>query len=108
MEARNESLEGPAPAVGSSNLGGATETLIRKQTMPLVPDNTLITATPEEGRALAIMIARKTIAAIQPDADARGGLRALYANDPALLTAAGHVVAIEFQTVAAANNYWRD
>jgi hypothetical protein len=76
--------------------------------MALIPDNTLITATPEEGRALAIMIARKTIGAIQPDAEARGGLRAMYANDPDSLTAAGHVVAIEFATVAAANNYWRD
>ena len=76
--------------------------------MALIPDNTLITATPEEGRALAIMIARKTIGAIQPDAEARGGLRAMYANDPDSLTAAGHVVAIEFSTVAAANNYWRD
>jgi hypothetical protein len=27
--------------------------------MALVPDNTLITATPEEGRELAIMLARK-------------------------------------------------
>lgn len=75
--------------------------------MALVPDNTLITATPEEGRELAIMLARKTIGAIQPDAEARGGLRAMYANDPDSLTAAGHVVAIEFATVAAANNYWR-
>ncbi len=76
--------------------------------MALVPDNTLITATPEEGRELAIMIARKTIGAIQPDADARSGLRDQYATDPDSLTAAGHVVAIEFQTIAAANNYWRD
>ena len=76
--------------------------------MPLVPGNTLITATPEEGRELAIMLARKTIGAIQPDPDARQGVRALYASDPDSLTAAGHVVAIEFATVAAANNYWRD
>ncbi len=76
--------------------------------MPLIPDNTLITATPEEGRELAIMIARKTIGAIQTDADVRAGLRPVYANNPDSLTAAGHVVAIEFATVAAANNYWRD
>jgi hypothetical protein len=74
--------------------------------MPLVPDNTLITATPEEGRELAIMLARKTIGAIQTDAEARAGLRPMYANDPNSLTAAAHVVAIEFATVAAANNYW--
>ena len=75
--------------------------------MALVPDNTLITATPEEGRELAIMLARKTIAAMQPDADVRKRLRPEYANDADSLTAAGHVVAVEFQTVAAANNYWR-
>lgn len=75
--------------------------------MALIPDNTLITATPEEGRELAIMIARKTIGAIQTDADARQGLRAMYANNPDSLTAAAHVVAIEFATVAAANDYWR-
>ena len=61
--------------------------------MALIPDNTLITATPEEGRALAIMIARKTIGAIQPDAEVRGELRPAYANDADSLTAAGHVVA---------------
>lgn len=76
--------------------------------MPLIPDNTLITATPEEGRQLAITMARKTIGAIQADPDARRGLRAQYANDPDSLTAAAHVVAIEFATVAAANSYWRD
>lgn len=76
--------------------------------MALVPDNTLITATPEEGRELAIMMARKTIAAIQPDEGIRKGLRPMYANDADSLTAAGHVVAIEFATVAAANDYWRD
>lgn len=75
--------------------------------MALVPDNTLITATPEEGRQLAITLARKTIGAIQPDADVRAGLRPMYGNNPDSLTAAGHVVAVEFATVAAANDYWR-
>ena len=75
--------------------------------MALVPDNSLITATPEEGRELAIMLARKTIGAIQTDPEARHGVRAQYANDPDSLTAAAHVVAIEFATVAAANDYWR-
>lgn len=75
--------------------------------MALVPDNTLITATPEEGRQLAIAIARKTIGEIQKDAEIRQGLRPLYANNPDSLTAASQVVAIEFATIAAANNYWR-
>lgn len=75
--------------------------------MELVPGNTLITETPQLGRELAIMLARKTIAAIQPDSEARQLLRAGYATDANSLTMAGHVVAIEFATVAAANNYWR-
>jgi hypothetical protein len=33
--------------------------------------------------------------------------RAQYAHDPYGLIAASHVVAVEFATVAAANNYWR-
>ena len=76
--------------------------------MELVPGNTLITATPQEGRELAIAIARKTIGAIQPDAEVRKKLRPDYANNADSLTGAGHVVAIEFATIAAANDYWRD
>lgn len=73
----------------------------------LVPNDTLITATPEEGRALAIKLARLTIKATQPDADVRARLRPDYAENADSLTAAAHVVAIEFSTIAAANHYWR-
>lgn len=76
--------------------------------MELVPGNTLITATPQEGRELAIAMSRKTIAAIQTDAETRHQLRPAYANNADSLTMASHVVAVEFATVAAANNYWRD
>lgn len=76
--------------------------------MPLVPGNSLLTATTEEGRELAIMLARKTVGAIQPDGNVRQMLRPGYATDADSLTMAGHVVAVEFATVAAANNYWRD
>ncbi|HTO00077.1 MAG TPA: hexameric tyrosine-coordinated heme protein [Microthrixaceae bacterium] len=75
--------------------------------MALIPENTLITATPEEGRALALKIARLSIKAIQPDENVRNDLRPAYANNADSLTMAAHVVAIEFATVAAANNYWR-
>lgn len=71
----------------------------------LIP--TLITDTPAQGRELAIMMARKTIATIQPDAEVRGRLRPDYAEDSSKLMEAGQIVAIEFATVAAANNYWR-
>jgi len=73
----------------------------------LVPNDSLITATPEEGRALAIKLARFTIRAIQRYPEVRKRLRPEYAEDPDSLTAAAHVVAIEFATIAAANDYWR-
>ena len=69
--------------------------------------NTLITNTAQEGRALAIKMARKSIAAIQTDAETRKKLRDNYANDTAQLIASANVIAIEFQTIAAANNYWK-
>lgn len=78
-------------------------------TMPmLVPDNTLIVPTPEQGRQLAIKMARLVIKAAQPDEEARKRLRAVYANDAGFLIQVGHVTAIEFATIAAANNYWRE
>lgn len=73
----------------------------------LIPGGTLITATPEEGRALAIMMARHMIHNIQPDLDVLKGGRPNYSTNPDSLIAASQVVAIEFQTIAAANNYWR-
>ena len=73
----------------------------------LVPGGTLITASPEEGRALAISMARHMIHNIQPDLDTLKAGRPTYANNPDSLIAASQVVAIEFQTIAAANNYWR-
>ena len=73
----------------------------------LIPGGTLITATPEEGRALAIVMARHMIHNIQPDLDVLKGGRPNYAANPDSLIAASQVVAIEFQTIAAANNYWR-
>jgi Hexameric tyrosine-coordinated heme protein (HTHP) len=73
----------------------------------LIPGGTLITATPEQGRALAIAIARHTIHNIQPDLDVLKEGRPKYASNPDSLIAAGQVVAIEFQTIAAANKYWQ-
>lgn len=67
----------------------------------------LITATPQEGRELAITMARKTIGAIQSDPAVKKRLRADYAEDSEQLILSAQVVATEFQTVAAANNYWR-
>jgi hypothetical protein len=76
-------------------------------TVELIPGNTLITKTPEEGRALAIKMARLVVRTTQPDASVRERLRPAYAEDAAALVEIAHVVAIEFATIAAANNYWR-
>ncbi len=67
----------------------------------------LITKTPQEGRELAIKMARKSIAAIQTNPEVRKKLRDDYASDTKQLIASANVVALEFQTVAAANNYWK-
>lgn len=75
--------------------------------MKLVPNNSLLVPSPEEGRQLAIKMARLVVKATQPDDGVRGRLRDVYANDAAMLIQAGHVVAIEFATIAAANQYWR-
>jgi hexameric tyrosine-coordinated heme protein (HTHP) len=73
----------------------------------LIPGGTLITATPEEGRALAITMARHMIHNLQPDLEVLKAGRPIYSANPDSLIAASQVVAIEFQTIAAANNYWR-
>ena len=67
----------------------------------------LITATPQEGFELAITLSRRGVKYTQPDVDTLKKLRPDYANSAEALTAASHVVAVNFQTVAAANNYWR-
>jgi hypothetical protein len=73
----------------------------------LVPGGTLITPTAEEGRALAITMARHSIHNIQPDLDVLIDGRPTYSTNPDSLIAVSQVIALEFQTVATANNYWR-
>lgn len=67
----------------------------------------LITDTPEEGYDLAVTLARKAVGMIQPDPEVKKRLRPIYAENADSLTFASQVVAINFQTVAVANNYWR-
>lgn len=68
---------------------------------------TLITPTPQEGFELAITLSRRGVKYTQPDTDVLHSLRGDYAESAEGLTAASHVVAMNFQTVAAANDYWR-
>lgn len=68
---------------------------------------TLRTTTPEEGFDLAIKLARMAVKRTQPNDGARAALRPRYANDAGGLIAASHVVAVNFATIAAANDYWK-
>jgi glycerate-2-kinase len=78
------------------------------ETIVLVPGGSLLTANPEEGRQLAVKMARLIIKATQPDATVRERLRGIYAEDAAMLISIGQTVAAEFATIAAANNYWKN
>lgn len=82
--------------------------LLPPEDLVLVPGGTLITRCPEEGRALAIVMAQHSVHNIQPDLDILTCGRMVYSINPDSLIAASQVIAIEFQTIAAANNYWRN
>lgn len=68
---------------------------------------TLLTQTPEEGFSLAVKLAQMGVEVTQPSEEVRKVLRPTYSRNADSLTAASQVIAIHFQTVAAANNYWR-
>ena len=68
---------------------------------------TLITATPQEGFELAVTLSRRGVKYTQPDVNVLKELRADYAHSADSLTAASQVIALNFQTIAAANGYWR-
>lgn len=67
----------------------------------------LLTPTPQAGFELAISLARHSIKAIQPDEKIRGVLRESYASDTMQLIASSQVISTYFDTVAAANGWWR-
>ncbi len=68
---------------------------------------TLITDTPQAGFELAITLSRRGVKYTQPDPEVLKKLRPVYAESADALIAASQVVAINFQTIAAANGYWR-
>lgn len=67
----------------------------------------LITETPQAGFELAITLSRRGVKYTQPNTEVLQKLRQVYSNNPDSLIAASQVVAINFQTIAAANNYWK-
>lgn len=66
----------------------------------------LKTKTPEEGFDLAIKLAQKGVEKTQPSEAIRKKLRPKYSRDADSLIAVSQVIAIHYQTVAAANDYW--
>lgn len=67
----------------------------------------LQTTDPQSGYDLAVKLSRMAVKMTQPDDDVRTKLRPVYESDAAALINVSAVVAANFQTVAAANNYWK-
>ena len=67
----------------------------------------LKTATPQEGFELAIKLSQKGVEYTQPSVEIRQMLRPRYSKNADSLMAASQIIALNYQTVAAANNYWR-
>lgn len=72
----------------------------------MVEIETLRTNTPEEGFQLAVVLSQKGVVVTQPSEQIRELLRPVYSTNADSLIAVSQVIAINFQTVAAANNYW--
>jgi len=68
--------------------------------------NSLKTNTAQEGYELAVKMSRMGVKYTQPSDEVRSKLRPEYSENASNLIASSQVIAIYFQTVAAANNYW--
>jgi len=68
---------------------------------------TLNTNTPQEGFELAVKLSRLAVMVSQSSDDNRHGARPAQPNDASQLIGAAHVIALNFQTIAAANDWWR-
>lgn len=67
----------------------------------------LKTNTPQEGFELAIKLSQQGVLYTQPSEAVRNKLRPKYSRNANSLIFVSQVIAINFHTVAAANNYWR-
>ena len=67
----------------------------------------LKTETPQEGFELAIKLSQMGVKYTQPSERVRVRLRPVYSNNANSLIFVSNVIAVNFQTVAAANNYWK-
>jgi hexameric tyrosine-coordinated heme protein (HTHP) len=68
---------------------------------------TLNTETPQEGFELAVKLSRLAVMVLQSCDDNRQGAPSIQPNDASQLIGAAHVIALNFQTIAAANDWWR-
>ncbi len=68
----------------------------------------LTTDNAQQGYELAIKLSRMGVKYTQPSDEIRERLRPVYGENADSLIASSQVIAINFQTVAAANNYWSD
>lgn len=66
----------------------------------------LRTNTPQQGFELAITLSQMGVVYTQPSEEVRELLRPVYSTNADSLISVSHVIATNFQTVAAANNYW--
>lgn len=68
---------------------------------------TLQTNTPQEGFELAVKLSRVGVKTTQPDKEVLFRERDKYAQSGEALIHVSEVIAVHFQTVAAANDYWK-
>ena len=67
----------------------------------------LETADAQSGYELGIKLSSMGVKYTQPSDEVRSKLRPEYSENADSLIACSQVIAINFQTIAAANNYWR-
>lgn len=68
----------------------------------------LKTNTPQEGFELAIKLARMGVKYTQPEMEKLKKGREQYDDNAQFLIAASQVIATHYQTVARANDYWKN
>jgi hypothetical protein len=62
---------------------------------------------PQEGFELAVKLSRLAVMVSQTCDDNRRGAHPMQPDDASQLIGAAHVIALNFQTIAAANDWWR-
>jgi hypothetical protein len=68
--------------------------------------SSLETETPQQGLDLAARISWEIAKMVQPSKEIRDRLLAIYEDDAQSVLTACQIIAVNFQTIAAANGYW--